>query len=111
VPTSDALDVLLLPVAAPWLKLADAITYAREFPGATVLPIHDAILSDPGKQLTDTVLTAVLGADTYKAIPGGNDQPLAGIPQRSSLLCKVRPARAQRSENTRRLAERSEALI
>lgn len=57
-----AITTLLLPVAAPWLKLADAIDYARTYSNATVFPIHDGILSEPGKQLTDGVLAATLGA-------------------------------------------------
>jgi len=67
-PVSDptAVEILLLPVAAPWLLLADAINYARGHEKAIVLPIHDGILSAPGKQLTDNVLTAILGANIYK---------------------------------------------
>ncbi|GAA1722057.1 hypothetical protein GCM10009809_17170 [Isoptericola hypogeus] len=57
---------MLLPVAAPWLKLAEAIDFARAHAGATVLPIHDGILSPGGRQLVDNVLTAVLGADRYR---------------------------------------------
>ncbi len=61
----SAVRALLLPIAAPWLKLAEAIDYARTFTDARVLPIHDGILSGPGKQLIDNVMTAVLGPDTY----------------------------------------------
>lgn len=61
-PDATAVTALLLPVAAPWLQLAEAIDYARGFSGATVLPIHDGFLTAPGKQLTDTVLSGVLGA-------------------------------------------------
>lgn len=68
VPDPTAVEVLLLPIAAPWLKLADAIAYARMFPNATVRPIHDAILSGPGQQLTDTILTNTLGEDTYRRL-------------------------------------------
>lgn len=60
------IELLLLPVAAPWLKLADAINYARGFSNATVVPVHDAILSAPGIQLTDGVLTAILGSEVYQ---------------------------------------------
>lgn len=42
------LDVLFLPTAAPWQKLADAITYLREVAPRTAVPIHQGILAVPG---------------------------------------------------------------
>lgn len=41
-------DVLFLPTAAPWQKLADAITYLREVAPRTAVPIHQGILAVPG---------------------------------------------------------------
>ncbi len=71
-----AVRTLLLPVAAPWLKLADSIDYARGFEHATVRPMHDAILSDAGKRIVDGVLTATLGAETYQRLAAGVPTPL-----------------------------------
>jgi L-ascorbate metabolism protein UlaG (beta-lactamase superfamily) len=71
-----AVRTLLLPVAAPWLKLADSIDYARGFEHAIVRPMHDAILSDAGKQIVDGVLTATLGAETYQRLAAGVPIPL-----------------------------------
>lgn len=65
----EAVALVLLPVAAPWLKLEHAIDYARNHPNAAVIPIHDGILSDPGKQLTDGILGAVLGATYTRPAP------------------------------------------
>lgn len=42
------LEVLFLPTAAPWQKLADAVTYLREVAPRTAVPIHQGILSVPG---------------------------------------------------------------
>lgn len=39
-------DVLLLPVAAPWLKLVDALDFAERLKPKLVIPIHDAIVKD-----------------------------------------------------------------
>lgn len=54
-------DVVLLPVVAPWLKLADAVDFARAYPRAKLIPIHDGILSGAGKTLIDGVAGRLLG--------------------------------------------------
>src|SRR5690349_1507046 len=41
---SGGLEVLFLPTAAPWQKLADAVTYLREVAPRTAVPIHQGIL-------------------------------------------------------------------
>jgi L-ascorbate metabolism protein UlaG (beta-lactamase superfamily) len=41
-------DMLLLPVSAPWLKVSEMIDYAREVAPRQGLAIHDALLSDKG---------------------------------------------------------------
>lgn len=47
----DPPDVLLLPAAAPWLLLADAIDNAREVRARRVIPVHDATLNETGLAL------------------------------------------------------------
>jgi L-ascorbate metabolism protein UlaG (beta-lactamase superfamily) len=68
---SETVRLLLLPVAAPWLRLAESVTFARAFPDASAVPIHDATLSDAGKELVDRVLTGALGADSYRRPAAG----------------------------------------
>jgi L-ascorbate metabolism protein UlaG (beta-lactamase superfamily) len=51
VPDHDV-PVLALPVAGPWCKAADAVRYGIAVKPKIALPIHDAILSDAGKQVT-----------------------------------------------------------
>jgi L-ascorbate metabolism protein UlaG (beta-lactamase superfamily) len=48
-------DTLILPVAAPWLKLSQAIDLMLAVKPRLVIPTHDAILSDIGKELVDRV--------------------------------------------------------
>jgi L-ascorbate metabolism protein UlaG (beta-lactamase superfamily) len=60
-------DVLALPIGGPWLRIADAIDFARGVSPGAVLPIHDAPLSDIGRLLARRWLTELL-AD---AVPGG----------------------------------------
>jgi len=45
-------DVLGVPVAAPWLKLAEAIDYLREVKPRVVVPIHEALYTEAGIGMT-----------------------------------------------------------
>jgi L-ascorbate metabolism protein UlaG (beta-lactamase superfamily) len=45
---AEPVDVLFLPTAAPWQKLADAVTYLRAVAPRTAVPIHQGILAVPG---------------------------------------------------------------
>lgn len=40
-------DVLLLPTAAPWLKVSEAVDYLRAVDPGLAVPIHQAILAKP----------------------------------------------------------------
>ncbi len=46
VPASVACDVVALPVSAPWLRLVDALEWARQMKPRKVIPIHDAIMKN-----------------------------------------------------------------
>ena len=54
-------DVLLLPVSAPWLKVSECIDYARDVGAARSVAIHDAIYSDIGHQVVSGQLERFLG--------------------------------------------------
>lgn len=41
-------DVLALPVAGPWMKLSEAIEYAKAVHPNVCIPVHDGILVTPG---------------------------------------------------------------
>jgi L-ascorbate metabolism protein UlaG (beta-lactamase superfamily) len=45
--TPTPVEVLFLPVGAPWLKLSEAVDYLRELTPRTVVPIHEAFLGKP----------------------------------------------------------------
>lgn len=49
-------ELLLVPVAGPWMKVAEAIDYVRAAPARRAVPIHDAIYTDGGKALVDRLL-------------------------------------------------------
>lgn len=41
-------EILALPVAGPWMKLSEAIDYAKEVKPKIAFPVHDGILKTPG---------------------------------------------------------------
>ncbi len=41
-------EILALPVVAPWLKIAESINYALELKPKVVFPVHDGFLKIPG---------------------------------------------------------------
>ena len=41
-------DILALPVVAPWLKLSQSIDYALKISPRVVFPVHDGFLKSPG---------------------------------------------------------------
>lgn len=70
------LDVLLVPVSAPWMKMREAIDFARAVPAVTVVPIHDVFLSETGHALTGRWLdTSRLGGEyTYSRLQVGESK-------------------------------------
>jgi L-ascorbate metabolism protein UlaG (beta-lactamase superfamily) len=44
-------DVLAVPLNAPWAKVAETIAFVRRVGPSQVVPIHDALLSTPGRRL------------------------------------------------------------
>ena len=49
-------DVLALPVAAPWLKISEAMDFLTAVKPRLAFPTHDAILSKVGRSLPDRML-------------------------------------------------------
>ena len=68
VPDSDV-ELLMVPVSAPWLKLAEAIDFVRAVGPTRVIPVHDALLSDKGAALTDRWLDMKGGSDYRRLNP------------------------------------------
>lgn len=54
----DRTEVLALPAAAPWCKISEVMDFLSKMKPRLAFPTHDAILSDTGKQLVDTMLSA-----------------------------------------------------
>jgi L-ascorbate metabolism protein UlaG (beta-lactamase superfamily) len=63
-------STLLVPIAGPWLKLAEAIEFTRAVKPQRAHPIHDAIFTDAGQGLADSWLD-LMGDTQYARIPVG----------------------------------------
>lgn len=74
VPSVDV-DLLLLPVSAPWLKIGECIDFARDVGAPRSLAIHDKVYSEVGLKMADAHLTRMLGerAQTYVRLEPGQD--------------------------------------
>ena len=74
VPEEDV-DLLLLPVSAPWLKVGECIDFARDVGAPRSLAIHDKVYSQTGLKMVDAHLSRMLGerAQTYVRLQPGQD--------------------------------------
>lgn len=72
-----AVTTLLVPAAAPWLKLAEALDFVRAVAPKRAFPIHDAMLSDIGLAGFDNWMGMKSGT-AYARVPIGEtvDCPL-----------------------------------
>lgn len=70
-------DVLLLPVSAPWLKVSECIDFARDVGAPRSLAIHDMIYSEAGLGIVDGHLDRMLGerGQHYTRLTPGEDLP------------------------------------
>jgi L-ascorbate metabolism protein UlaG (beta-lactamase superfamily) len=50
-PPPEPVQVLAIPAAAPWLKLSETVAFLQALKPQAVVPVHDAVLSDPGANL------------------------------------------------------------
>ncbi|MGV8977471.1 MAG: MBL fold metallo-hydrolase [Cellulomonas sp.] len=75
-PAAASIDVLLAPVSAPWLKLAEVVDYVRAVQPRRVVPIHDALLSDIGTAMTDRLMAALGGSSEYRRLGAGDQLTL-----------------------------------
>ena len=73
-------DLLLLPVSAPWLKVSEAIDYARDVGAPRSLAIHDAVYSETGLGIVDGHLKRFLGArdQEYLRLAPGEELSFGG---------------------------------
>jgi L-ascorbate metabolism protein UlaG (beta-lactamase superfamily) len=71
----EPVDVLCVPVSAPWLKASEAIDFAREVGAPRNLAIHDTVYSPEGLGIVDGHLRRFLepAGHAYARLPEGAD--------------------------------------
>ena len=72
-PPPSATQTLAVPISGPWLKASESVAYIQSIKPQTVIPIHDALLSPMGLEVTGNWLRQIC-ADTqaeYKALTPG----------------------------------------
>jgi L-ascorbate metabolism protein UlaG (beta-lactamase superfamily) len=66
-----AVEVLLVPVAGPWMAVAEAVEHVRAVRPRLAVPIHDAILAPAGLALVDRLVRGLGGAGEYRRMGVG----------------------------------------
>ena len=70
----ERVDVLCIPVCAPWSKMSEVMDYARATEATQYLAIHDRIYSDVGLSLVDARVIAMVGeGSSYSRPADGTD--------------------------------------
>lgn len=72
-PPGGEVNLLMLPVAAPWLRISDVEKYLDLVHPKWVVPVHTGVLSPDGMKLTMGLvqsLTQIIGAELTVLLPG-----------------------------------------
>ena len=65
------IDVLGLPMSAPWLKTSEAIDFLRAVGPRIAVPIHEALLTEVGFQVQQNWITRVAPDPEFRVLPQG----------------------------------------
>jgi hypothetical protein len=63
-------DTLLVPLSAPWMKLAEAIDFVRAVKPRRAYALHDALLNENGAKVSDAHLERFSGTAYAHVAPG-----------------------------------------
>ena len=74
-PPGGPVDVLFLPVHAPWSKAAEVVDFARTVGAKRSVAVHDGLLNDTGLGLVERVVGGLLaaGEQEYERVVPGSD--------------------------------------
>lgn len=72
-PTGASVEMLAVPVGAPWMKIAEAMDYVEAIAPAQSFPTHEMLLSDAGKALSNARIawSTEQGGGTFRALTPG----------------------------------------
>ena len=75
-PPGGPVDVLLLPVHAPWSKISEVIDFGRSVGAPRAVAVHDGLLNDTGLAVVGRNLERLLGQTGYERLQPGTDLSL-----------------------------------
>ena len=73
-PAGGPVDLLLLPIHAPWSKMSEVVDFAREVGATRSVAIHDGLLNDTGLTVVGRNLGGLL--ESYERVEPGSDVTL-----------------------------------
>ena len=72
-PPGGPVDVLCLPIHAPWSRISEVIDFAREVGAPRSLAVHDGLLNDTGLAVVGRNLDTLLAEGSYRRLEPGSD--------------------------------------
>jgi L-ascorbate metabolism protein UlaG (beta-lactamase superfamily) len=67
-------DILALPVAGPWMKISEAINFAKEIKARAAFSVHDGMIVAPFRAFMSMVLKAMIPQTEYTALEDGESK-------------------------------------
>ena len=74
-PPPHPVPTLLVPVHAPWMRVAEAVDFARAHAEGTAVAVHDGLLNDDGLAVTERMMGGLLeasGQRYLRVVPGSD---------------------------------------
>ena len=75
-PPGGPVDVLCLPIHAPWSKISEVIDFARSVGAGRALAVHDGLLNETGLSVVGRNLGILLSEGSYERLEPGTDLAL-----------------------------------
>jgi L-ascorbate metabolism protein UlaG (beta-lactamase superfamily) len=72
VPTDAVVDTLFVPVAGPWLKLAEAIEFVRQVKPRRAYNLHDALYTEVANGVVTGAMERMSGCAYERLAPGAS---------------------------------------
>jgi L-ascorbate metabolism protein UlaG (beta-lactamase superfamily) len=72
-PPGGPVDVLFLPIHAPWSRISEVIDFAREVGAPRAVAVHDGLLNDTGLSVVGRNLDTLLPEGSYQRLEPGSD--------------------------------------
>lgn len=69
-PPGGPVDVLCLPIHAPWSKISEVIDFGRSVGARRAVAVHDGLLNDTGLSVVGRNLEMLLGESYERLVPG-----------------------------------------